>query len=88
METLTARNYDANPYICCEDCIIQAFGGCGAWAAVPGVSCVLIEGPTVYRGARCPDGPLNRAIDVSLAKNPDALGGPGPCAGTVKVVQT
>ena len=58
------------------------------WTAVPGVSCVLIEGPTVYKGARCPNGPLDGAIDVNLVKYPDALGGPGPCAGVVKVVQT
>ena len=58
-----------------------------AWAAVPGVSCILIESPTIYKGVRCPNGPLNGAVDVNLAKYPDGLGGPGPCAGTVNAVE-
>lgn len=85
-DILNRGPYD--PYTCCVDCLIQILGGCVAWANVPGVSCTLLEGPTIYKGTRCPNGPLNGAIFQNLAKYPDGLGGSGPCAGTVSVVKT
>ena len=58
-----------------------------AWAAVPDVSYIPIESPIIYKGARCPNGPLNGAVNVNLAKYPHGLGGLGPCAGNVNAAQ-
>ena len=90
----TILRYDdyrsTDPYHCCSTCYIQLQGGdCVAWAYVPGVSCTVIFAPFIYRApGRCPgSGFTNGTIAYNEAKYPNALGGYGPCAGTVTLKQ-
>ncbi len=70
-----------NAFECCEFCLDDIQSACIAWYSTPG-DCQAYYNDGCYAGTK-----YNYTINESAQKYPDALGGPGACAGSVTTVQ-